>query len=78
MSMPSWLRKVSGSSAAARTSSNRDSAHHPHFSLRYTGASSRIHWYTGYGSAWNRALKGSYSITVAVLTLDLRPSWRCV
>lgn len=47
--------------AAARTSSNRDSAHQPHLRLWNTGASSRNHRYPGNGSAWNAALNGSYS-----------------
>jgi hypothetical protein len=42
-----------------------------HFSLKNTGASSRIHRYTGNGSVWKAALNGSYSIAWDELLLTM-------
>src|SRR6478609_5320303 len=61
--------KVPGSRWAPSTSSNRDSAQNPISSLWYTGASSRSHWYTGYGLVWMSRANGLYS--------TVRSPWMC-
>ena len=61
--------KVDGSRWAFSTSSNRLSAQKSYSSFRYSGASSRSRFHTGYGSRSTSSSKGSqckgFTVTVA-------------